>query len=240
MILAAGLGTRLRPLTDATPKPLLPLGGQPLITYHFETLRRTGVREVAINISHLADQIESVLGDGSRFGLSITYFREAAPLGTGGGLLGARAFFEGEPEWLLLNGDSYMSLDAAAMIRFHREGKFALTLALRADQQWSDYGGLWREPDGRITGILKPPASAAAVPHVFAGAWVMTSAIWPVLERGGPTPCLIRNGAMPLLETGARLGGWLYDGPWFDIGTPERLEAARRFVEGHRPNSKDH
>jgi MurNAc alpha-1-phosphate uridylyltransferase len=89
MILAAGFGTRMRPLTDTCPKPLLPVGGRPLIEHHLTRLARAGIKEVVINVSYRAEQIIEALGDGQRFGLSLYYSREATPLETGGGILAA-------------------------------------------------------------------------------------------------------------------------------------------------------
>src|SRR5579883_2046619 len=107
IILAAGLGTRLRPLTNNLPKPLLPIAGAPLIVWNLLLLRRHGVTEVIVNLHHLGHLIEQELGDGSRFGMTLAYSHEPVILGTGGGIKQAEPFFKGEP-FLVLNGDTLL------------------------------------------------------------------------------------------------------------------------------------
>ena len=104
MILAAGYGKRLRPLTDKTPKPMIPVAGKPLLQHHIERLAAMGITEIVINISWLADQIESFFGDGSNFGVHITWSKEPQPLETGGGILKALPLL-GDAPFLLINGD---------------------------------------------------------------------------------------------------------------------------------------
>jgi len=111
MVLAAGFGTRLRPLTDHIPKPLLPVGGRPMIEYTLLLLKKYGITEIIINLHHCGDQIIKTLGDGTQLGLSISYSDEQGePLGTGGGLKKAEAFFEGAP-FLVINGDIVIDIN---------------------------------------------------------------------------------------------------------------------------------
>src|SRR5215472_774208 len=130
LVLAAGYGERLRPITDTIPKPLVEIGGRPLIHYPLLLLRHTGIRDVAVNVHHLADKIEAVLGDGRSLGLAITYSPEPVLLGTGGSLVALRDYFGGEP-FLILNGDTILDLDLPAMIAMHRERGALVTMALR-------------------------------------------------------------------------------------------------------------
>ena len=113
MILAAGRGERMRPLTDATPKPLLKVGGKALIEYHLENIKQAGIHDVVINLAWLGEQIESQLGDGSRYGLCIEYSREGEALETAGGILRALPLLGDEP-FIVINGDiwSNYSFDA--------------------------------------------------------------------------------------------------------------------------------
>ena len=115
MLLAAGRGERLRPLTDRVPKALVPVGGKPLIGWHLERLAAAGCREAVVNVSHLADQITDYAGDGGRFGLRITYSREAAPLETAGGIAQALPLLGGET-FLLVNADIYCEIDFRAFL----------------------------------------------------------------------------------------------------------------------------
>jgi mannose-1-phosphate guanylyltransferase len=129
LVLAAGMGERLRPLTDVTPKPMLELGGRPLIHYPLAMLRRAGITEVAINLHHLGDAIQRGLGDGSQLGLQITYAPEPVLLGTGGPLNGLCNFL-GDDTFIIANSDTILDLDLRAMIAFHRERSALATIAL--------------------------------------------------------------------------------------------------------------
>jgi mannose-1-phosphate guanylyltransferase len=129
LILAAGMGERLRPLTDVTPKPMLELGGHPLIHYPIAMLRRAGITDVAINLHHLASVIQRGLGDGSQLGVRITYAPEPVLLGTGGPLNGLRNFLGGDT-FVIANSDTILDLDLNAMIAFHRERAALATIAL--------------------------------------------------------------------------------------------------------------
>ena len=131
LVLAAGMGERLRPLTDVTPKPMLELGGRPLIRYPLAMLRRAGITEVAINVHHLASAIQHGLGDGSALGLHITYAPEPVLLGTGGPLNGLRNFLGvGESTFVIANSDTILDLDLRAMLAFHRDRAALATIAL--------------------------------------------------------------------------------------------------------------
>jgi NDP-sugar pyrophosphorylase family protein len=133
LVLAAGIGQRLRPLTDVTPKPMLELGGRPLIHYPLAMLRRAGITDIAINVHHLASVIQRGLGDGSQLGLRITYAPEVVLLGTGGPLNGLREFLGGngsENTFVIANSDTILDLDLNAMLAFHRNRGALATIAL--------------------------------------------------------------------------------------------------------------
>ena len=129
LVLAAGMGERLRPLTDVTPKPMLELGGHPLIHHPLAMLRRAGVTDVAINLHHLGPVIQRGLGDGSQLGLRITYAPEPVLLGTGGPLNGLRDFL-GPDTFVIVNSDTILDLDLRAMLEFHRGHAALATIAL--------------------------------------------------------------------------------------------------------------
>ena len=139
MILAAGLGTRLRPLTNTIPKPLLPIAGTPLIVWNLLLLKRYGFHDVVINLHHLGPMIEQAVGNGSRYGLRIIYSREPVILGTGGGLKQAEPHFSGESV-LVLNGDTLVDLDLGALCAFHQQRDAVATLALRKDPEAARWG----------------------------------------------------------------------------------------------------
>jgi len=131
LVLAAGMGERLRPLTDVTPKPMLELGDRPLIQYPLAMVRRAGITDVAINVHHLASVVQNGLGDGSQLRLHITYAPEPVLLGTGGPLNGLRKFLGGgESTFVIANSDTILDLDLRAMLAFHRERSAIATIAL--------------------------------------------------------------------------------------------------------------
>ncbi|MGH8011329.1 MAG: nucleotidyltransferase family protein [Candidatus Binataceae bacterium] len=148
LVLSAGYGERLWPLTEKVPKPLLEIGGRPLIHYPLLMLQRAGIPEVAINVHHLAGQIEQALGRGDALGLHITYSPEPVLLGTGGPLLVLRDYFGHEP-FVLLNCDTILGLDLPAMITFHRARAALATMAL-FDTGADSYSRIEIDADGRI------------------------------------------------------------------------------------------
>ncbi|WP_322113840.1 N-acetylmuramate alpha-1-phosphate uridylyltransferase MurU [Marinimicrobium sp. C6131] len=221
MILAAGLGKRMRPLTDHTPKPLLAVGGKPLLQYHLEALARSGVREVIINTAYLAEKIEQFAGDGRRFGLAIHYSREPEPLETGGAIYRALPLL-GEAPFLLVNGDVWTDfplqtlteppLPTAALGRlllvpnptFHPRGDFSLSatrVGLATDVERFTFAGI----------SLLRPALVAQYPE--------RRAVFPLLEA-----------LRPAIAAG-RLEGRVHHGRWSDVGTPERLTQLEQHLQ---------
>ncbi len=174
MILAAGFGTRLRPLTNVMPKPLLPVGGTPLIVWNLLLLKRHGIHEAVINLHHLGPMIQQALGDGERFGMRLIYSHEPVILGTGGGIKQAEGHFNGEP-FLVLNGDTLFELDLGAVIAGHRERQAAATLVLREDPEAVKWGLIEVDGQGevvRITGRGKTGAEPTQ-PRMFAGIHIL-------------------------------------------------------------------
>jgi len=217
MILAAGRGNRMRPLTDHCPKPLLRAGGKPLIVHHIERLAAAGIRDLVINHAYLGEQIEAALGDGSALGVRIRYSPEGEALETGGGIFKALPLLGPEP-FLVVNGDVWTDCpvpetrlaegDLAHLVLVdnpphHPAGDFAL-----------EAGRVRPEGSPRLTfsgiGIYHPDLFVDCVPGAF------------------PLAPLLRD-AM----TQGRVGGRHHSGLWFDIGTPERLaELDRMLTQG--------
>lgn len=221
LIFAAGLGERMRPLTDHTPKPLLEAGGKPLIVWHLEKLASAGVRYVVINTSHLAEQFPQTLGDGSRWGLRIRYAYEGTtPLETGGGMLNALALL-GEAPFIALNGDIHSDLDYTSLPAtpkglahlvmvdnpgHHPDGDFLLDAQglLHADgAQRLTFSGIgvyrpglldrWREVIGAAPGVDATPPRFKLAPLLRAA------------------------------MADGRVHGTYHRGHWADVGTPQRL-----------------
>ena len=152
MILAAGLGTRLRPLTATTPKPLLPVGDTPLIVWNLLLLRQYGIHEVIINLHYLGHMIQQALGDGSRWDMQLTYSHEPVILGTGGGLKAAESFFAGE-DFLVLNGDTLIELDLDDILQLHASRGALATMVLREDPHVEQWGVVETTEDDRVLTI---------------------------------------------------------------------------------------
>jgi mannose-1-phosphate guanylyltransferase len=149
LVLAAGLGERVRPLTETIPKPMLEVGGRPLIHYSLAMLRRAGITQVAINVHHLAGEIQRGLRDGKSLGLEITYSPEPTLTGTGGPLNALRGFF-GEETFVLANSDSILDLDLAAMVAFHRDRGAVATIALFKHNDDREHEHIEIDRDARI------------------------------------------------------------------------------------------
>jgi len=233
MILAAGLGTRLRPLTETTPKPLLPVGGTPLIVWNLLLLRAGGIREVIINLHYLGSMIEAALGDGSRWDMQIAYSYEPELLGTGGGLKKAEEFFEGE-SFLVMNGDTLINVDLPALQEFHRSQAGVATLVLRDDPHAEQWGAVESDAQDRILringrGLDTFALSTVAHTRMFAGVHILH----PSLLDGAPTgtPFSIIDSYTNALAGGSRMLGFVYAGYWSDVGTVERYAQARADVE---------
>ncbi len=214
MVLAAGRGERMRPLSDDTPKPLLEVGGRALIEHHLDRLGRAGFGAVTINLSWLGAEIRERLGDGHRYGVTIRYVDEGPePLGTAGGIVNALALLGTEP-FLVVNGDVWTDF------RFDR-------LALGTGER------------ARIMLVPNPPhnpggdfdlksgsQSAIGEKLTFAGIGLYSPSLFAGVEPG-------KRPLAPILHAAAAdgtLGLERYDGDWDDVGTPERLEALRRRV----------
>lgn len=214
MILAAGRGERMRPLTDVTPKPLLQVGGRSLIAHHLVNLARAGLRDVVVNTGHLGLQIEQALGDGTGYGLSIRYSREATILDTGGGIFNALPLL-GEAPFLVVNGDVFTDYPFEQLPRAPA-GLAHLVLVPNPPQHArGDFvlqeGRVLSDGGGRLTfsgiGVYRPQLFAECGPGVF------------------PLAPLLRKAMAD-----EQVGGERYNGHWCDVGTPERLAALDRLL----------
>jgi len=209
MLLAAGKGERLRPLTDRIPKPLVEVRGKPLIAWHLERLAAAGLTEVVANVSHLADAIVERIGDGRRFGVRLRYSREAEPLETAGGIAKALPLL-GEEPFLLVNGDIYCEGDFAALAALRLGERLAHLLLVpnpphRSQGDFSLAGG--------VVGNAGEPR------YTYAGVAVMAPRLITVRPgEKAPLAPLLRDAADRRM-----ISGELYKGLWQDVGTLERL-----------------
>ena len=210
MLLAAGRGERLRPLTDRIPKPLVEVGGKPLVVWHLERLVAAGFEEIVLNVSHLADAIVERLGDGGRFGTSLRYSHEAQPLETAGGIARALALL-GEQPFLLVNSDIYCEVDFAALAAVALGERLAhLVLVPNPPHR----------PEGDFSLTQGRVGNAGEPRYTYAGVAVLSPRLVAAVGPGEKAPLapLLREAA------GRRLiSGELYTGLWQDVGTTERL-----------------
>jgi mannose-1-phosphate guanylyltransferase len=163
MIMAAGLGTRLRPLTYVMPKPVAPVLNRPLISHIAELLAKHGYDEVIVNLSWLPDQIREALGDGSTYGLAVTYSEEAEPLGTAGGVGKARDFLSESESFLVISGDALTDVDLTALREAHESTGSIATLSTKRVDDTTQFGVVITDEDGRIQGFQEKPPQAEAL-----------------------------------------------------------------------------
>ncbi|MBP5978843.1 MAG: nucleotidyltransferase family protein [Halomonas sp.] len=214
MILAAGLGKRMRPLTDHCPKPLLQVAGKPLIVHHLERLKKAGFKEVVINVSYRAEQIFQALGDGHAYGLRIHWSQEITPLETGGGIQNALPLL-GEAPFLLINGDIWCDyLPSQAMLK----GDDLAHLVLVDNPT--------HHPDGDFALDHDRALIQGAPRYTFAG----VSIIHPALLAGHPTGAFALAPLFKHAMGERRVSGEHFTGHWVDVGTPERLAALEHFL----------
>lgn len=222
MILAAGRGNRMRPLTDQTPKPLLEAGGRPLIQYHLERLAAAGIREIVINHAHLGGQIEAALGDGRQFGLRIRYSPEPTALETGGGIFNALPLLGAAP-FLVINGDIWTDLDPATL-DFDRDSDAGLDAGDLAHLVLVENPP--HNPDGDFSLIAGRVQPDGAPRLTFSGIGVYSPSLFNGCQPGAFALAPLLRQAM----ADGRVGGRQHQGHWFDIGTPERLAELDRFL----------
>ncbi|MDH4082307.1 MAG: NDP-sugar synthase [Nitrospira sp.] len=227
MILAAGLGTRLRPLTNTIPKPLLSVGGTPLIVWNVLLMKRHGFHEIVVNLHHLGPMIEQALGDGSKFGVRIMYSQEPVILGTGGGIKQAEHYFSGEPV-LIMNGDTLVELDLGALWDFHHTRQAAATLVLREDSDAAQWGLVEVGANDQILRITGKglPSPSPAIPRMFAGIHILHPRLLRQVPKGVPSSIIAPYVAA--IEGGERVLGYDLQGYWSDIGTAERYTQAEK------------
>jgi MurNAc alpha-1-phosphate uridylyltransferase len=220
MILAAGRGERLRPLTEATPKPLLEVGGETLLERHLGRLARAGFRQAVINVSHLADRIVAQFGGSAPGGVAIQWSRETEPLETAGGISQARALL-GEAPFLVVNADIWCEYDFAKLHAFHLDGLAHLVLV--PNPPW--------HAAGDFTLVAGKVGNAAAPRYTYAGISVLAPRLVAGVAAGQKAQLA------PLWRAAAERGevsGELYGGYWNDVGTPQRLAELKARLEKKR------
>ena len=217
MILAAGRGERMRPLSDVTPKPLLPVGGKPLIAWQIEALARAGFRDIVVNVAHRAERMLEVIGDGAAFGVRIAWSREGEPLETAGGIATASPLLAPGPA-LIVSGDIWTRFDYATLV--------PCMTALATDASRRAHlvmvGNPPYHPDGDFALAGERLRLDGAPRLTFGNIGVYDTALFRELPRG------VKLKMLPLYQDWIGRGlvtGERYDGPWENVGTPADLAA---------------
>ncbi len=230
MILCAGLGTRLRPLTTRWPKPAVPFLGQPLFRYNLAVLKAAGVTAVGINTHHLPDEMRRVAeAECERAGMSLTVSHEPVIQGTGGGIRGLRRFLE-EGDFIVLNGDILYAVDLAPIVKEHRASGAAATMVLLPMPEGEKYAAVELDPHGHVRRIAGHGAGGEGLtPWHFTGVHVMTPAVFDFMSRDGEED--INRVVYPrMIHQGLIVRGHVAPGWWSDVGTPARYLAAQEDV----------
>ena len=221
MILAAGLGSRLRPLTNQIPKPMLAVGGKPLLQWHIEKLVDAGVTEAVINTSWLASQIEDFFGDGQQFGINILWSREQTPLDTGGGIFNALPLLGSDP-FMLISADVWTDLSFVSVLENSAERANSAHLIMIGNPQHNPSGDF--SLTNNVIGYGEPRYTYSGI-----------SVVSPKLFNGLKNPSKefpLRSVLRPAILAG-RVNGEVFSGDWCDVGTLERYNILnQRIMEG--------
>src|SRR5580692_2932097 len=221
ILLAGGKGTRLRPLTLHTPKPIVPIFDRPFLQYQIDLLRQVPeVDEIVLSLNYQPRRIEEVFGDGDALGIHLRYVVEPSPLGTGGAIKFAAG--ESHEPILVFNGDVFTSVDLRAVIALHRERRAKATIVLTPVENPSAYGLVETDASGNIQRFLeKPKPDEITCDTINAGIYVLEPDTFDRIPKD--TPWSIERSFFPsLIERADTFVAYVYRGYWIDIGTPEK------------------
>ena len=224
VILAGGKGTRLRPYTTSFPKPLMPIGEEPILELVVRQLRSYKFDEIIMAVGHLAELIITFFGDGSKYGIKIRYTREDKPLGTAGAL----ALMKGElsDTFMMMNGDILTTLDYSDFIKYHKKNKSIATIALKKRDVKIDFGIAELDNKNTIKNYIEKPTMDYMVSM---GVYLFEPEVLGYIEQNKKLdfPDLIKK----LISDGKKVNGYVYDGYWLDIGRPDDYEKANMKID---------
>jgi mannose-1-phosphate guanylyltransferase len=228
VILVGGEGTRLRPLTYTIPKPLIPMMNLPFLSFQIELCKRFGIMDIILSTNYLSSVFEEVFGDGSEWGVKLTFVTEKEPLDTCGAVKNVERYIHGP--FLVFNGDVLTDLDLSRLIEYHQEKRAIATLTLVRVEDPSAYGLVPLDSEGRIREFLEKPGPDQLVTNLInAGTYVLEP---EVLDRVPPGQrySFERQLFPSLLQEGEAMFGYPSEGYWIDIGTPRKYLAAHRDI----------
>ncbi|MGW1502199.1 sugar phosphate nucleotidyltransferase [Streptomyces mirabilis] len=240
ILLVGGKGTRLRPLTVNTPKPMVPAAGVPFLTHQLARARAAGVEHIVLATSYLAEVFEPYFGDGSGLGLHIEYVTEEEPLGTGGAIRNVAARLRSGPDEpvLIFNGDILTGLDIRALVTTHETTGADVSLHLTRVEDPRAYGLVPTDATGRVTAFLEKPQTPEEIvtDQINAGAYVFRRSVIDTIPVGRPVS-VERETFPDLLATGAHLQGMVDSTYWLDLGTPQAfVRGSADLVLGRAPS----
>lgn len=214
IILAGGLGTRLRDIVQDVPKPMAPVGGKPFLEYLILQLARWDIREIILSTGYKGDIIKSYFGNGKQWGVQIEYSEENRPLGTGGAVRKAAEMIEGN-EFIVMNGDSFFDIDLAKLIEFHMHRSSTATMALARVEDTSRYGRVDVTERGEVLGFMEKGRSGTGL--INGGLYIFKKNIVDMIPKGNIS---IESSMLPGL-TGKQLYAIVFERFFIDIGIPE-------------------
>jgi NDP-sugar pyrophosphorylase family protein len=242
MILAAGFGTRLFPLTIDRTKPAIPFLGKPLVGYVAEYVAKFGFRDIVVNLHHQPESVQKALGDGSRFGVRINYtLEEPEILGTGGGLLNARHLFENETV-LVVNGKIITDIDISAAVETHKKSGALATMVLKENAKRERFTEIFTS-DGQVTGFgnfpapltadeIRNPKSKIQNPLMFTGIYLLEPQVFEYIPPGVYSD-IVTVFFRRAIEEGERVAAHVTDGKWFELSTiPRYLDISLAMLNG--------
>ncbi|MFI8967077.1 sugar phosphate nucleotidyltransferase [Streptomyces sp. NPDC053493] len=240
ILLVGGKGTRLRPLTVNTPKPMVPAAGVPFLTHQLARARAAGVDHIVLATSYLAEVFEPYFGDGSALGLSIEYVTEEEPLGTGGAIRNVASRLHSGPEdpVLIFNGDILTGLDIRALVDTHQTSGADVSLHLTRVDDPRAFGLVPTDGTGRVTAFLEKPQTPEEIvtDQINAGAYVFRRSVIDTIPAGRPVS-VERETFPDLLASGAHLQGMVDSTYWLDLGTPQAfVRGSADLVLGRAPS----
>jgi len=227
VILAGGQGVQMRPLTYEVPKPLISVGGKPVIEYTLELLREAGIREVILAIGYLGDKLKQEIGNGRKFGMKIIYSEEKHALGSAGAIKNAYQFIQQKP-FLVINGDILVKINLKEIIQFHQEDKCLGTMALSVKAETNGYGTVHLRGEKIVKFIKKSSTKASQL--VNAGIYIFNPEIFNYIPVRGKAD--LDEDVFPKLVQDDKLAGFTFEGDWFEVSTPKNYELAIKKWKG--------
>lgn len=232
VIIAGGLGTRLRPLTYNTPKPIVLVANRPFIVHQIEHLKQHGIKEIILNLHYLPDMIQNVLGDGSEFGVKIYYSIEREPMGTAGAVKNAEKFFDNEP-LVVFNGDILTDINVSKVVELHKKKKAKATLTLTTVEDPTPYGLVLMDENQRVCEFMEKPSwerlEGISAREINAGIYVLDPSVFKDVPSDAPS--MFERDLFPkLLQRGEPIYGYISKRYWIDIGNIRKYRMAHEAI----------